>query len=57
MPHPSDVGSGGRSFHFHQYMKLDSHVSVRILNLTPEFDTEAKVAWCRKQSNCNELNS
>lgn len=55
MPHASDLGSGGLSFHFHQYIEPGTDVSIKIPYTKPAFETNAKVVWCRKQSNGAEL--
>jgi hypothetical protein len=55
MPHASDLGSGGLSFHFHQYIEPGTLVSIKIPYTKPAFETDAKVVWCRNRSNGTEL--
>lgn len=55
MPQASDLGAGGLSFHFHQYIEPGTLVSIKIPYTKPAFETDAKVVWCRNRSNGTEL--
>jgi hypothetical protein len=55
MPKASDLGSGGLSFHYNQYIEPGTLVCIKIPYTKPAFETDAKVVWCRKRSDGTEL--
>lgn len=53
--HASDVGAGGLAFHSQCNIDPGTLVHIRIPYILPEFETDAKVVWCRKRSHDTEL--
>jgi len=41
------MGIGGLAFLFHQTVEPGTLLLIRISHVRPEFETEARVAWCR----------
>ena len=55
MPHAYDIGYGGLAFRYHHNIEPGTLVRIKISYIQPEFESEAKVVWCHKQSQWTEL--
>jgi len=53
--HASEVGVGGLSFWASESIASGTLVHIRIPYTQPEFETEAKVVWCRSHERGAEL--
>lgn len=51
----SDLGAGGLAFHSNQNIEPGTIVCIKIPYIQPEFETDAKVVWCRKRLKGTEL--
>jgi len=53
--HTSSIGAGGLAFHFDQNIQPGTIVHIKIPYIHPEFETDAKVIWCRERLHGVEL--
>jgi hypothetical protein len=53
--HTSSIGVGGLAFHSNQNIQPGTIVHIKIPYVHPEFETDAKVIWCRERTHGIEL--
>lgn len=53
--HTSDIGLGGLAFNFDKKLQPGTMVRIKIPNIHPTFESDAKVIWCRDRPHGTDL--
>lgn len=53
--HATDIGTGGLAFRCKQNVEPGTVIHIKITHVDPEFETEARVIWCRPHKSSTEL--